>query len=152
MQVSPYVDEPEPPERIRIATGRAPAARPAQTRRALDFDVGPPSGAQQRNGSREVLRSRVSEHDDVVGGSFARIGGGLAYAEFRTEKLERLDELGVMAADARHPPQLRFREEKPPVETARSLQQGIVALCGRLHDQQYGLIASKRALKETGYG
>jgi hypothetical protein len=152
MQVSPYVDEPEPPERIRVAAGGAPAPRSAQTRRALDFHVGPPSGTQQRNGSREVLRSWVSEHDDVVGSSFARILGGVACAEFGAEKSERLNELGIVAADARHLAQFRFREEKPPVEAARGLEQGIVALGGRLHDQQYGLIASKRALKETGYG
>jgi hypothetical protein len=152
MQVSPYVDEPEPPERIRVAAGGAPVHRPAQTRRALDFHVGPPAGTQQSNGSRKVLRSRVSEHDDVVGGSFARIGGSVGCAEFEAEKSERLDELGIVAADACHLPQFRFREEKPPVEAARSLEQGIVALGGRLHDQQYGLIASKRALKETGYG
>jgi hypothetical protein len=152
MQISPYVDESELPERIRVAAGGAPMARPAHTRRALDFHVGPPSGTQQRNGSREVLRSRVSEHDDVVGSSFARILGGVACAEFGAEKSKRLNEFGIVAADARHLPQFRFREEKPPVETARSLQQDIVALGGRLHDQQCGLIASKRALKESGYG
>jgi hypothetical protein len=150
MQVSPYVDEPEPPERIRVAAGGAPAPRSAQTRRALDFHVGPPAGAQQRDGSGEVLRRRVSENDDVVGGSFARGRGDVGCGEFGAEKSERLDELGIVAADARHLAQFRFREEKPPVEAARGLEQGIVALGGRLHDQQYGLIASKRALKETG--
>jgi hypothetical protein len=112
------VDQPEAAKCPSIPPSGPRGASGFPTQRGVDFHVDPSAGREEAGSRIEDIAARVGEHDHVV----RRIGSGergsLEDMKFVTEEPKRVDEGGLGVRHAGDPPQVRVRQEEPPVDTA----------------------------------